>query len=150
MMITICEHVSDVANEIDAAHGQIVFTLDPADAARAHLGHAIVRVAAPVGRHEGVAVAVGDAAIDGVPDPVRILIRDESGPNPSASLVIRRKALPVLVKVESGDSRAWLLRRLAVRQSGWYPPSAAQGAADEAAVPPTLDAPPGTSDAVEE
>jgi hypothetical protein len=131
MMITITEHVADVAQELDAAHGQVVFSLDPADANRSHLGHAIVRVAAPVARYEGLAIAVGDAAIVGVPDPVRILIRDESGPNPvGPSLVIRRKALPVLVKVETSDSRAWVLRRLAGRHESWFSPQTVGVAAE--------------------
>jgi hypothetical protein len=146
MVVTITERLADVAHDIGAAHGQIIFSLDPADAGRPHLGHAAVRVAAPVARLEGVAVIVGDDKLSGVPDPLRILVRDASWfePAPTCTLSIRRRALPVLLSVDPIAGSARFLRRIRV-------PTEAAGIADEPVVPAGHDDPgPGTADAVEE
>lgn len=146
MIVTVTEHLADVAHDVDVAHGQVVFTLDPADGARSHLGHALVRVAAPVARHEGIALIVGDEALLGIPDPVRILVRSAGSPDPiGPSLTLRRRALPIVLRVEVGiEARAWPLRRVA-KPEGWFPPQ--EGIADEPVIPDSpSDDRPGTAD----
>lgn len=141
MLVTICEHLADVASEIDVAHGQIVFSLDPADARRSHLGHAVVRVAAPVARIDGIALIVGDEA--SAPDPLQIRVRSDRGRGPRGGvggLEVRRTALPLLLVVDPLAHRASVLRRLA------RPKGPAAGTADEPPVPTLRDDSPGTSD----
>lgn len=109
--IVITERLADVAHHVGAAQAATCFAL--ADEGRRHLGHAPVVVAAPVGRREGVAVVLGEDALPGVPDPVRILVTEGRGARGMADglLTIRRSALPVLVTL--GDDARPLVARIA-------------------------------------
>ena len=115
MIVAITERVSDLADDVDALHGQLVVSLDPADAERGpSLGYAQLRIANPVARHEGVAVVVGDENRPGVPDPLVILVRTGKGAV-DATLEVRRKGLPVLVRVDAIAGSAVVLRRIGSR-----------------------------------
>lgn len=113
MLIAIAERLSDVAHDVDVAHADLVVSLSVEDAGSPHLGYAVARVAAPSTRFHGAAVVVGDAALAGVPDPVRILVRDQGGRDPAVTLVVRRKALPLLIRADLQGRSAMVLRRVA-------------------------------------
>lgn len=110
MVIAICNKLDEVLHEVDAAHAALVVSLEPSDAGR---GFGYARVSAGVvTRLDGVAVVVGDASLGGVPDPITILVRDEGGAGPRATLSVRRAALPLLVRADPVSGTAVVLRRL--------------------------------------
>jgi hypothetical protein len=101
MKVVVTERLDDVRLATEAAYADHVVSLDPTDAG-VSFGYAKFHVASPVARLGGVAVVVGDAALDGVPDPMRILVRSERSPIPPGVVSLRRAALPVLLLIVDG------------------------------------------------
>lgn len=138
MVIAICERLDDVLHDVDAAHAQLVVSLEPKDAGRG-FGYARLGIG-PVTRLDGVAVVVGDASMAGVPDPIVVLVRDEPGGPPAATLSVRRAALPLLVRADPVAGTAAVIRRLG------RPSKVEERVAPEEAptVPPPVETPPRT------
>ena len=116
MIVAITERVDDLVNDVDAMHGSLIVSLDPADVERGPtLGYARLLLAWPIARHEGVAVVLGEENRAGVPDPCVILVRSGRGAiGIPVQLEIRRRALPVLIRVEPISGAAVVLRRIGV------------------------------------
>lgn len=120
MLVTICERLSDVRGDTDAAHGRLVVSLDPADGSTRDLGYASVRVAKPGGaaRFDGVAVVLPGGF---APDPIQILVVD--GPvQASGVAVVDRGDLPAVVRVDQLGRTARVLRRRVGRAPAAVPP----------------------------
>lgn len=98
--VVITERLADVIHFPAAIDAWRVVALDPTTTHRHH-GYAPVWVAAPVARIGGVAVVVGEEALDGVPDPLRILVTTGRGARGVVDgiLTVRRAVLPVVVEL---------------------------------------------------
>jgi hypothetical protein len=106
MKIIVCEHAEDVRMTIEANYADFVVSLDPADEGF-NFGYGRCLVANPVARHEGCAVIAeidGDEA-DSVPDPFRFIVRRASYPLEPSLVQIRRRALPVVITIDSGNGK---------------------------------------------
>lgn len=128
--VVVAERLSDVLHDVDATHAQVIFVRE--DAGKSSHGYAQVRHGLQA-RYGGIAVAWEAAAIDGLPDPILLLVRETTGPDPTrASLCLRRVGLPVLIKVDALTGEVWLLREIlspsgerigvAHKRSGALPP----------------------------
>lgn len=113
MLVTITERVSDVRADVDAAHAPLCFSLLPEDDG-AGFAYARTVAVAPAGRADGVAVVLGDDAV--ATDPVVIRVRENKAAGKNAAgpstIEIRRKALPVLLRVDPATGSAVVVSRL--------------------------------------
>lgn len=111
MLVVVTERVEDVRHDADAAFSALCFSLLPSDDGVA-CGYARVVACVPVGRWDGVAVLIGDTAT--APDPVQVRVR-ESGKAAKAAgstIEVRRKALPVLLRVDRVTGGVSVVRRI--------------------------------------
>lgn len=115
MKLIVTPSLAAIAGSVWAAHhADLIVSLDPSDAERETYGYAKVKVANPVARLDGVAVVVEDAALSGVPDPVRFVVRGPDTERESAPINVtplRRAALPVKVVVDA-STHSFDVRRL--------------------------------------
>lgn len=110
MLVVVTERVLDVRHDVDASLSAVCFSLLPEDVGGC--GYATVVSCTPVGRRDGVAVLLGDTAT--APDPVQIRVR-ETGKTAKAegsTIEIRRKALPVLLRVDRATGGVSVVRRI--------------------------------------
>lgn len=113
MLVVVTERVADVRHDVEAAFAPLCFSLSSDDAG-ASLGYASVQVVAGgVGRWDGVAVLLGDTAT--APDPVQVRVRESGKASQAAgsTIEIRRRALPVLLRVDRATGSVSVVRRIA-------------------------------------
>ena len=109
MRIVIAEEIEDTKQSVVAAYSAMIAVAKQTD--RTGQAYAVVR-SGPVARHEQVAVIFEPASLDGVPSPIKILVRDSKGPDPiGVELCVRRAALPVCVDVDVETGSCVVLAR---------------------------------------
>lgn len=110
MVVVIAEKLSDVLHETEAAHADVIFCRE--DPGKESHGYALLRHGVSA-RWEGCAVAWEAAALAGLPDPVRLCVRETTGEDPrEATLCVRRVALPLLLMVDPYTGSAQVLREI--------------------------------------